>query len=835
MIALSRLTVEHAVEPVGVDVTPRFGWEITSSTPGDAQRSWSLEVCDADGVVWRSGRIASDRSFDVEYAGPALESLRRYRWTVEVETTNGTASAASTFVTGVLDDDWRGAAWIGRTGVDDPNAPLLRHSFAVDAPPAEAYLVVGAGGLAHVELDGAPLDDTVLGPGFTDYDVVAQYTVVDVTARLGQGAHAIGVELGRGFYGIRGRNTWNWETAPWHADPSVRMLLLLRDADGERVITTSRSWLTTPGPTVFDDLYAGEDHDARRRIAGWSTPDLDDAEWEPAVAVPGPRGQARAQRQPGIRVAQTFEPVSVRELCPGRWVASFDRVIAGWALVDAEGESGSVVELRFGETLQDDGSPNCIDEKGYFDGRFQTDRLILDGSAVSWRPRFVWHGFQHVEVRAAKLPRIRAQLVHTDAPPTGSFSSDVPLLDRIHELTVDTVRNNLHGIPTDTPKYEKNGWTGDGMLGARLMLQNLDVHELLAKWSLDIAHSRHGEGAPEVIAPHGGWRMDWTPAPTWHSALLLVPWEIHLQTGDLRVLADIWPDARDYLRFELARTVDGIAQTTLGDWVSPETDPGGGNPPEDTRIAATAFLVTMCDTAAGIATVLGDDPDEWREAAARSRAAFTETFWDDGSDTVRGDGDDGYRQAHAVLALAFDLLPEAVRRRAADRLARDVHERGDHLWTGALATKYILPVLTEWGHPDAAWAIATQTGFPSWGYWVAQGATSLWEHWNPASRSRGHYFLGTIDDWLFGQVAGLTPLAPGWRRARIAPRQLDAGPGRAEAHVRTPYGTLGVRWRRDDDGIRLECTIPVGVVAEVDLPGLTRELCSGTHVLRAER
>ena len=831
MIAVESLTVEHRTDPVGVDVAPRFGWNVVSDLAGTIQTSWRLTVSGPDGEIWQTD-AADQRCVDIEYAGPPLQSLRRYRWRVDVETTHGSAAADGTFVTGVLDGDWHGASWIG-AAEPTPAAPLLRTGFAVSAPVQEAYLVVGAGGYAHVELDGVAIGPGVLAPGFTDYDITAQYTVVDVTSQLAPGDHALGVELGRGFYGMRGRNTWNWETAPWHADPCARVLLVVRTGDGIQAITSGADWRTIDGPTTFDDLYAGEDHDARRAQAGWSSPGFDDAQWRQAAEVAGPRGRAIAQRQPPIEIAATLDPLTTVELEPGRWVVSFERVIAGWVEVTAEGEAGEVIELRFGETLRDDGTPNCVDEKGYFDGRFQTDTLTLAGGPVTWHPRFTWHGFQHVEVRAARLPGLRAHLVHTRAPRTGRFTSSSPLLDTVHELTVRTVLNNLHGIPTDTPKYEKNGWTGDGMVGARLMLQNLDVHELLAKWAHDIAASRHGSGAPEVIAPHGGWTMDWSPAPTWHSALLLVPWELYLQRGDTRVLRDVWPDARDYLRFELSRTRDGIADTTLGDWVSPETDPGGGNAPEDRRVAGTAFVVAMCDTAADMARVLGETTEEWTDAATRGRAAFVQEFWHDSSSEVRGEGDEGYRQAHTVLALAFDLLPERVRQRAADRLARDVAERGDHLTTGALATKHLLPVLTDWGHADRAAAVAQQTTFPSWGYWVEEGATSLWEHWRPESRSRGHYFLGTVDDWLFSHLAGIGPVEPGWRRARIAPRVVGHGIDRAEASVATPYGELAAAWRIESAEVVLTCRVPVGVTADVELPGVRRALGSGVHEVRA--
>lgn len=831
MIAVVDLTVEHASDPVGVTGEPRFGWRVRTDIPGVRQLAYRLTVADRDGDMWSTGRVDSDRSVDIAYAGPPLRALRRYRVRVVVTTTAGDAVATGTFVTAMVDDDWHGARFVAGPP-DSVAAPLLRATFEVDAPLTEAYLVVAAGGLARAELDGRAVDDNVLSPGFTDYDVTAQYTVVDVTDRLTPGSHALGFELGRGFYGMRGRNTWEWERAPWHAAPCVRVLLLIRDAGGERALVSGPGWRTASGPTLLDDLYAGEDYDARRARPGWSTPAFDDADWMPATPVTGPRGRPVPQRQPPIVEGDLLEPSTVTQLAEDRWVVSFPRVIAGWVELDAEPDPGAVVELRFGESLRADGTPNSDDEKGYFDGRFQTDRVTLSDAPVHWHPSFTWHGFQHVEVRARRLPTLRARVVHTRAPRTGRFGSSSPLLNTLHELTVRTILNNLHGIPTDTPKYEKNGWTGDGMVGAEMMLLNLDVHELLAKWVDDIAASRHGEGAPEVIAPHGGWPLDWTPAPTWHAALLLVPWEIYRQRGDERVLADVWPEARDYLRFELARGDDGIFDTTLGDWVSPETDAGGGNAPEDTRVAATAFVIAMCDVAARTARVLGEDPEEFERAAAVSRRAFAREFWDASTGEVRGRGDAGYRQAHTALALAFDVLPAPDRQAAADRLARDVVERDHHLSTGALATKYLLPQLTRYGHVETAVRVATQTTFPSWGFWVERGATSLWEHWKEESRSRGHYFLGTIDDWLYADVAGLTPLAPGWREARIAPRVIGTAIDHAEAAVQTPYGELSVRWRVEGDSVVVRCVVPVGVRAEIELPGFRRRVEAGAHEVR---
>ncbi|MDO9397427.1 MAG: family 78 glycoside hydrolase catalytic domain [Herbiconiux sp.] len=826
-VRLTRLTVEHTEEPLGVDVPPRFGWVVESGEAGASIRSWSLDVAAPDGEsVWRREDPHGGVGVDIEYEGPALRSLTRYTWKVSVTTDRGAAEAVSSFVTGVLDGDWRGARWISHPTIEGA-APLLRTEFTVPHLAGPVHLVIGAGGYARPELNGRPVPGFDLAPGFTDYDVSTQYCVVEVTELLVPGRNAIGVELGRGFYGMASPSTWNWETAPWHDEPCVRILIVTGD---EVVVVSDEGWRAVDGPTRYDDLHGGEDFEARHDRPGFSEAGYDDARWAPAERARGPRGRSVNQRQQPISVAQAFAPERVEESAPGRWLFTFPRVIAGRVRLQLDGPAGEVVTVRSAERLRADGRPDNDDPLGYYAGRFQENRITLAGEPLRWTQRFGYQGFRYVEIEAPSEPVVVAELLHTAVARTGRFRCSNAVLNRLHDLTVDTVLNNLHGLPTDTPQYEKNGWTGDGMLAAELMLLNLDSHELLAKWADDIAASRHGAGAPEVIAPHGGWSMDWTPAPTWHASLLLVPWEIYRQRGDLRVLADTWPDASAYLEFELSRWPDGIADTTLGDWVSPDADPGGGNAPEDTRIAATAYLIAALDIAAETAAVLGHDAEIWSRHAARLRRRFVERFLDVERAQVAGDGDRGDRQTHQVLALAFDLLPERHRRPVADSLARMVRDDGDHLNTGVLGTKYLLPQLTRYGHAATALAVALQTDYPSWGLWLEAGATSLWEHWSPAARSHGHYFLGTLDDWLFGAVGGISPAAPGWREIRIEPAVLELG--FAEAEVLTPLGRASVSWRTEGSGLVIDVEIPVGAVATVCVGEREWVVAAGWHRLR---
>ncbi|MEV6636622.1 family 78 glycoside hydrolase catalytic domain [Actinoplanes sp. NPDC051470] len=373
-------------------------------------------------------------------------------------------------------------------------APLLRKEFAVDGKLADATLYYAAGGYAEVALNGAAIDDGVLSPGFTDYDDTVQYAAVDVTKQVVRGANAIGMELGRGFYGMTGGNVWRWQLPPWHDEPVVRAVLHLEYADGRTEnIVTDDSWSIADGPTVFDDLYAGETYDAREAQNGYDTAGFDDRSWAAASEVGGPKGVLVHQRQQPIRVTESLPAVEVTQPASGVWVVKFPRVLAGWVRFTAQGPAGVTIRAQYGEKLLANGRVN-FSNNGNFGSGFQTDRFVLAGAGVpeSWQSRFSYKGFQYIEVTGwpgggpPPLHAFTAQAVHTDAAETGSFASSDATMNQTHRAVVDTLKNNIHGIPTDTPMFEKNGWTGDAAVGAEMFMMNLDVHELFAKWMRDV-------------------------------------------------------------------------------------------------------------------------------------------------------------------------------------------------------------------------------------------------------------------------------------------------------------------------------------------------------------
>lgn len=715
----------------------------------------------------------------------------------------------------------------------DP-APLLRKEFTVSGDVANATIYVAAGGYADVSLNGSPISDDVLSPGFTDYDDTAQYVGTDITDQLEQGANALGLELGRGFYGMTGGNVWNWQSPPWHDDPVARAVLEIEYADGSvEHVVTDESWTIHDGPTRFDDLYGGELYDASQVQPGYDTVGFDDSSWRAASEVNGPQGVLVDQRQQPIRVTESLPAVEITEPVAGTYVVKFPRVLAGWVRYTAEGPVGTTIRSQAGEKLLPSGLVN-VSNNGNFQSGFQTDRFVLAGTGApeTWTPRFSYKGFQYLQVTGwpgtdtPPLSAFTAQAVHTDAPVTGSFESASATMNATHQAVVDTLANNIHGIPTDTPMFEKNGWTGDAAVGAEMFMLNFDVSELFAKWMRDVHETRDADGAPMVIAPSSGSWGEWGVAPPWHSAYILIPWWLYQYNGDDRVLRKQYDGMKGYVDLEFGRSDEGlVTNPRLGDWVSPEASPAGGNAPEDTRISGTAYLYTMLTSMARSAEHLGrtDDAAHFAENAAIVKDTFNATFLDTARGYYRGAGDRGYRQTHNVLAVQFGLTPDAAtEQRVVDSIAADVVAKGVHLNTGVLGTKYLLPVLTSHGYADLAYDLAVQTTYPSWGYLIEQGATSMWEHWSLDARSRGHYFLGTVDDWFYHSVAGIEASEEtGYRDVTIAPAVTDSLDW-ARATTGTPYGPVTSDWRHDnsegDGDLVLDVTVPVGATGHVVVP-----------------
>jgi alpha-L-rhamnosidase len=702
-----------------------------------------------------------------------------------------------------------GAPWGDQVGfaVERP-APVLRRRFAVGKPVVSARLYVSGLAYYDAEVNGGRVGRQVLDPGFTDYDETVLYATHDVTGLLRRGANEIAVTLGRGFYGMTTPNVWNWHRATWHGEPRLLAQLVVGHPDGSRTtVGTDTGWEVADSPTASDSLYAGETHDARRAPT-----------WRPAVPLDPPGGTLRAQQHEPVEVVETVTPVSVTALPGGGYVADMGRTTAGWTKLAVRAPAGTVIGLQHGEKLGADGTVQG--GNGHVPGRHQLDEYVCAGSGVEiWEPRFSYKGFRYVQVTGlASAPApgdLLGRVVHSAVPDTGTFACSEPFFEQLERAMRRTVRNNLHGIPTDTPMYEKNGWTGDAQLGVPVMVHALGMPRFLTKWLGDLADSQTEAGQLPVIVPSGGWGyQEAAPSPEWTTVYPFVVREMYRVYGDERVAAEHWRGLVRYLDWEIARLRDGLAETALGDYLPPGY---GGNPPEDTRLTATAYLHRALTGTAELGDLLGhaDVAARYRSVARSCRDALNATFLRDGA--YRTDRDPGYRQTSNAIPLAFGLVPPDAVAAVVAGLVADIRARGDHLDTGALGTSVLLPVLTAHGHADVAHAIAVQRTYPSWGYWFDRGADTMWEMWPESSRSRDHYFQGTVVQWLYQNVAGLRPGDNGYERFVVRP-DARVGVTWARTAVETVRGRAAVDWRVADAALTLTAEVPFGATAEVHVP-----------------
>jgi alpha-L-rhamnosidase len=720
---------------------------------------------------------------------------------------------------------------------DPTPAPLLRTEFDVRKPIRRARMYVSGLAYYQLALNGRRVGEHVLDPVFTDYDDRVNYVTYDVTRALHQGRNALGAELGRGFYGLEVGTVWDWDKPPWRDEPKLLLQLEVEYADGSvHRVATDPGWRTARGPRVSDNIYVGETYDARREQPGWATPGFDAAGWEPATAMTPPRGKLMAQSIEPIEVVDTLQPTRVTEPEPGVYVFDLGRTISGWARLSVYGPAGTMVTLRQGEKLDADGTVSTSQGQ-VSSSRFQTDEYVLSGHGREvWEPSFSYKGLRYVEVTGLPEPpddsTIRGREVHTAVENAGGFESSDALYDRIHDAMRHTSLNNLHGIPADT-MYEKSGWTGDVQLSAPSWLQNFDMVRFLEKWLDDFRDSQSPNGQIPTVVPTSGWSGyvsgTYGLSPEWTAAYPIVAWELYLRAGDRRALEAHYAPLARYVAWEQTRLTDGIAPTSLGDWMAP--DQASPIPDVDRRLTATAYVYRELDLMSRIARVLGRDADAngYAEKAAFVRRRFNETFFDPAQDAYRSAPT--YRQTDNALALAFGLAPEERRDAIVGGLARDVEAHGGHLNTGILGTAVLLEVLTDGGYAELAYTIANQRTYPSWGYLFDNGADTLWESWGLGARSRNHHYLGTVDRWLFEDVAGLAPdpAQPGYRHVLIHPRP-GGGLSHAAAWHHSPYGRVASSWSVEHDRFTLEVTIPANTTATVWMPGRgSEEVGSGHH------
>ena len=857
----SALTCENR-ETAFIDTqNPRLSWinELESNTRGATQTAYRIQVSSNPDLLqsdtpdlWDTGKVNSDQSYLITYAGEVLESTKSYWWRVMVWDEKNRASDWSTpsrWTVGFLDKSewkarWIGAPWQGDDPLPDPmnpretltasvvpglselppQAPLLRKTWVIAKEIKEAKAFVSGLGYFEFYVNGEKVGDDVLVPNQTDYgsridletdrvpienaftNFRVMYLGYDITNLLKSGENTLGAILGNGFYNAP--KTWTSS----YGTPKFIGQIHVKYTDGTReIITSDTSWKIAKGPITLDLVYEGEHYDARLEQEGWASPGFDDTLWENAIERKAPEGQLIAHLSPTDKVMEVLTPKEITRLENGNYLVDFGEEISGWArLKNIPGESGRRLDIKY---LSNDKVSETTGKNTY---------TLKGTGSESYAARFTWFVFRYAEISnwAGNLTtdNIQGEAVYTDVKTTAEFATSNPLLNDIQHIWWRSQTDNMHGsIASDCPNRERSPYTGDGQVASATVMENFDAKAFYTKWIDDILDSQNPKtGYVPNAAP---WQPGSGGGPPWGAAVNIIPWEYYLHYGDTAILRKSLKGMKGYVDYMENWTQENgtmLSERTghgdqifrwlnLGDWAQPYELP-------DDNLVHTFYLWRCADITAKAAQILGAEADftKYAQLAENTKKAFHNAFYDSENHTY---GDFGGN----IYAL-FMGVPKEQEADIIESLKRSIENRDGHLDTGIFGTQFFFEVLSDHGLHDLAYTAISKKTAPSYGWWVENGNTTFWEHWfTPGSGN--HPMFGGGLTWFYRKLAGmqLDENSPGYRNIIFKP-QIVPDLKQVRYSNLTPYGKAGIEWKNSPDGLEIKIQVPVGSTAQVYFP-----------------
>lgn len=839
-----KLRCEYLINPLGIDETrPRLSWENSYSGRNGKQTAYQVTVyhlplgSDHKEIIWDSGKVESDKSAHIVYEGSSLRSYQYCIWKVKIWhnqsniNNNWRESELAFWSMGVLDSqDWSGE-WIGYPNPSIASSPYFRHSFNLKKKVKKAFLYCTAKGLYEASINGENITEDIFTPGWTDYNKRLYYNTYDVSSFLKEGENVIGAILGEGWYkgviGLFGHKNLYGEGIYFLTNLRVEYM------DGSvESITSGKDWKTIIGPILQSSFLFGENYDATQELDGWNDIGYKDDRWQSVKAFDldyrfWDAEQFPKQTKKSVLQAYPTEPVkrtglihakSCTRLPSGGFIIDFEQNFAGRVRLTLQEKKGTIIRLRHGEMIDDDGSLYVENLRT----ASSTDTYVCNGKGKEvFEPRFTYHGFRFVEImgltKKVDLKNVLGVVIGSDTKPVGNFSCSSKILNQLYSNIIWTQRSNFVEVPTDCPQRdERLGWTGDAQMYMRTASYNMDISGFFTKWLRDLKDTQRTNGCVDNVAPKAF--LDTNGDAGWGDAITICPMNMYEIYGDLRALETYYPAMKLWVKYLEKTSDDYLRGSTLsyGDWLSHDAET-----PKD--LIQNVYYYYSVSIVAKSADILNKKSDykRYSELARLIKDAFCGKF-------VKKDGKlAGHTQTAYVLALYFNLLSEKNKLKAIAYLVQDIKKRKYHLSTGFVGTPYIMHVLEENGYEEIAYRLLNNTTYPSWGYSVVNGATTVWERWNGWTKERGfedpymnsfsHYAYGAVGEWLFEKTAGIDMSSPGFKCITIKPI-IGGGLSHAEASYESIYGMIRSEWKISGDNFTLMAAIPANTTATIGIP-----------------
>ena len=867
---------------------PRFSWNYETTENNVVQQDYRIIVASTEenakngiGDLWDSKTVTSSQMLYIPYAGKPLQSRDKAYWEVVATVSNGKTktkveSDVKSFEISLLEQcDWQ-AKWIGHEFEDDVlvghtrvAARYLRKEFALNGEVKEARLYVSGQGVYSAYLNGTEIaSEELLKPTLSWYSKRVYFNTYDVTNELQKGDNAIGVILEGGRYTtVR----YNAENPNWDGTENVfgfgtpRLLLQLevtyKDGQKETIVSDETWKITNQGPTRTANEWDGETYDENYDLGEWNQPNYDATAWLDAELVEAPEGQLSAQPNPNIKVQEVLKPVALFQK-GDKWYLDMGQNMVGVLDMTVRGQqAGDIITLRFAELLNEDSTLYVANLRG----AECTDRYIVTNnsqlstdskpstlnSQLHWHPMFVYHGFRYVEISGLRetptLDDFKGLVFYDEMPVTGSFECSDEIINAVYRNAYWGIRGNYRSMPTDCPQRdERMGWTGDhttGSFGESYVFGN---HQLYSKWLTDAEDSQKGNGSvANVIPPY--WR-GYTDNMTWPGAFVTVADMLYTRFGDRQPIETHYDAMKKWMLHMKENYMKGgiMTKDTYGDWCMPPESLELIHSNDPTRITeasviSTPFYCYLSGKMAKFAELLGktDDAAFFNQEITTSTVAFNDKYFN----RVTGVYANNTVTAN-ILPLWFGMVPKGLEDKVLESIVdKTMNECGGHVSTGVVGIQQLMRTLTEYGRGDLALKIASNDTYPSWGYMVRNGATTIWELWNgntadPAMNSGNHVMLlGDLIIWEYEYLGGIRALEPGYSKIQLKPYPIE-GLDFVNCAYESVSGRIESRWKREGNRFEWDFTIPANTTVEVCLPTANgyevKTFGSGKHHLSSE-
>ena len=845
---ITKLTCNYQQDPLLVFTdTPSFGWQLQSDQQGVLQSAYSIEVyTDINGnevKIWDSGKIESAESQRINYAGSEkLKPEKEYRWRVKVWDNKNNSSGWSEMSKFRIAPSGLelNAKWIGAIDKKDANIPegrdyhglslsseagkkwqnshplskrsiYLRKDFSIEKKIKNATIYISGLGHYELSLNGEKVGDSQFDPMWSDYDKTIYYNAYDITDAL-QRDNTIGVLLGNGFFNQQGGRYVKMQVS--FGPPTLLLKLHITYEDGtSREIMSDESWKYSLSPLVFNDMYGGEDYDARLEQKGWDSYGFNASDWHPVVVQSAPGGQLIPQATTPIKIMETYSPKSVKKIGD---VHLFDmgQSLSGFPRIKVSGKPGDKVRLTVGERIHEDGTVNQSQS-----GSPYYYEYILRGDAEEiWQPRFSYYGYKYIQADGIKPEEVESHFVYNSNVQTGRFHCSNEIFNEAHRIIVNAIKSNMHAVFTDCPHREKLGWLEQIHLNGPGLFYNFDLTTFAPKIMQDIRDAQLPNGlVPDIAPEYVIFKEGFRDSPEWGSAAVFLPFMYYRFYGDKSLITGYYDVMKKYADYLTSTATDHIVSHGLGDWCDYRKDePYGVSKNTPVALSASMHYYRVIYYLARAAEITNNAADHTYYSKLREEVkdGFNREFFDKNTRQY-GTGS----QASNAMPLFAGIVEPEYKQAVLDNLVKDIQEKGYRLSTGDVGNRYLFQTLADNGLNEIMYKMHNHREVPGYGFQLQFGTTTLTELWDPRDgASWNHFMMGQIEEWFYKSLAGITTEDnSGLKNIVIAPKPVGDLKF-VEASYDTLYGTIAVNWKIDGNEFKMDISVPHNCTAKVYLP-----------------